>query len=267
MLKLLDIYGNQVALKQWKFPAGELGIKILEKYNKSVVTIECKYQSSDDLMYLLLLVDAIRNKHNTTVINLVIPYFPYARQDRVCASGESFSLKVVANLISSCKFNKIIVWDAHSSVLQAFFDSGALVDVKQSELVQNFFEGKTKVALVSPDAGATKKIYETSKLTGFPVVEAQKIRCVNTGNIIETRITDTSLFESADELVILDDICDGGRTFIELAKVIRKSFNKKLTLLVTHGIFSGGFEELDKYFNEILFVNDLRKETNNANLL
>lgn len=265
MLRLYDTYGNSIEIKQWKFPAGELGIKILKDYPKCDVTIECKYQSSDDLIYLLLFVDAIRNKCSTTTINLLIPYFPYARQDRVCAEGESFSLKVVTNIISICKFSKITVWDAHSTVLQAFFEAGVFVDVKQSELVKHFFADKENIVLVSPDAGATKKIYETSKLTGFPVVEAQKIRCVNTGAIIETRISDTSLFETANDITILDDICDGGRTFIELAKVIRKTFNKKLTLIVTHGIFSAGFTELDQYFDEILWVNDLRKEHINAN--
>lgn len=260
MIKLTDTYGNNIALKQWKFPAGELGIKILEKYDESVVKIECKYQSSDDLIYIILLVDAIRNINNKTYIDLYIPYFPYARQDRVCAYGESFSLKVMTTLISSCKFNNITVEDAHSSVLQALFDAGTIEDIKQHELMAPYLRNRVGAVLVSPDTGATKKIYEASKITGYPVVEAQKVRCVNTGNIIETRIADTSIFETAEELIVIDDICDGGRTFVEIAKVIRKVFNKKLTLIVTHGIFSAGFEELNKYFNEIIYINDLRKE-------
>lgn len=260
MITLFDTYGDKVEIKQWKFPAGELGIKIEGTYSKDVVTISCKYQSSDDLMYLLLLVDAIRSKNNKTYINLDMHYFPYARQDRVCAEGESFSLRVIANLLNSCNFNKVTVWDAHSSVLQAFFDAGVLLDVKQSVLVLPLFRDKENCCLVSPDAGATKKIYDISKSTGFPIIESQKIRCTNTGNIIETRINNTELFESVKELIVVDDICDGGRTFIELAKVIRKTYQKKLTLVVTHGIFSNGFSELEKYFDEILFVNDLRKE-------
>jgi len=259
MITATDFNGDEVKLKLWKFPAGELGVRILDYFHEAEVTIECIWQSSDDLIYLLLLVDAIRQNNSNTLINLNIPYFPYARQDRVCAIGESFSLKVIANLINTCNFNSISVQDAHSSVLSAFFDAGILVDTKQYELVYPYVKDRKNAVLISPDNGATKKIFILSKFTAFPVVEAQKVRDVNTGNIIETKIESNDLIKDAEELIVVDDICDGGRTFVELAKVIRKNYFKKLTLIVTHGIFSNGFDELNKYYDEIIYINNLQK--------
>ena len=251
--------GKEVEVLFWKFPAGELGVKIKEEISENQVEIECKYQSSDDLIYLLLLVDAIREQNKNVDIHLVIPYFPYARQDRVCASGESFSLRVIASMVASCNFDTVTVHDAHSSVLAAFFKAGVFINVEQHLLLRKFLIGKKDFALVSPDAGATKKIYALAKEFGVPVVEAKKVRSVEDGKIVATSI-DNSTLNEYNELVVVDDICDGGMTFIELAKVIREGFSGKLTLVVTHGIFSRGFSELSKYFNEIIYSNDMRKE-------
>lgn len=259
MIKLFN-NTSEIPVKQWKFPAGELGVKIEGDISEiPELTISLLFQNSDCIISMLLLVDAIRNINKDAKITLYIPYFPYARQDRVCAEGESFSLRVIANLIASCKFNKVLVQDMHSTVLDAFFEAGVLCNKEQHLIAQEYIKDKKNFALVSPDAGATKKIYTLAKTLGVEVIEAKKIRSVEDGKILATSI-DNSSFNKYNELVVVDDICDGGRTFIELAKVIRESFNGVLTLVVTHGIFSQGFGELNKYYNEIYFENDLRKE-------
>lgn len=255
--------GNQyLALKQWSFPGGERGVTILnpELISKfRSFTIECKFSGSDDLMDIMLLVNACRNEFYGVSLRLRIPYFPYARQDRVTGPGEAFALQVACNVINSCNFYEVEVWDAHSDVLGAFFEPGVLTNIPQHKLLKekvlSFKQGNT--ALIAPDAGALKKIYPLAKELNLPVIEARKLRDVSTGKINKSDI-DLSLCSLYNSLIVVDDICDGGATFIQLAQVIAQGYMDKLALVTTHGIYSKGVEVLQNYYDSVTCVNDLR---------
>ena len=102
--------------------------------------------------------------------------------------------------------------------------------------------------LVAPDAGAIKKVLKVAQVTGLPMVRADKIRDVNTGAITETVVYSDHIKDKS--FLIVDDICDGGRTFIELEKVLRPLTDAYVYLYVTHGIFSKGLEPLG-CFNKV----------------
>jgi ribose-phosphate pyrophosphokinase len=193
-------------------------------------------------------------------IELTVPYFPFSRQDRVMTDGESFGLQSVVDLIKMCNFVSVTTWDIHSDVAGAMFPAGVFRNVSQDELWADFIRAMTKsetTVIVSPDAGALKKIYKVAGATGQSVVEAKKIRDVATGHIVKTEIDGTKL-SGFERVVIVDDICDGGRTFIELAKVIRDSgFKGTLVLCVTHGIFSKGLDVFLEDFDEIHTMNNI----------
>ena len=253
-----------IDLKWWTFTGGERNVKILSSLG-SVVEIRCDFQTSDDLIDLLLLTNAIRHLAPTTSIQLFIPYFPYARQDRVMTSGEPLAVQCLAQLLATCNFSRIKTWDAHSDVVLGMFAPGLLEHVPQWILwhdiltLTNAPQG-TK-ALISPDAGAAKKIYKLAKAIDCEVIEATKHRNVQTGEITKTTL-DTQNLDNYTVLYVLDDICDGGRTFSELAKVIREAgYRGKLILCVTHGIFSKGLEPL-RIFDEIHTLNNI----NNADI-
>lgn len=261
MIKLWG--GNKnIELNFWTFPGGERNVKIVdpeEILRFKSFTVICDYRGSNDLIDMLLLVNAVRNVSRFTQLRLFMPYFPFARQDRVMTVGEPFALQVAANLIRSCNFTEIEVWDPHSDVLAGMFDPGTLLIRTQWELWEKslFSEYDRNDILISPDAGALKKIYKLAGKTGLRVVEATKIRDVSTGNIVETKI-DVAALETASRCYIIDDICDGGRTFIELAKVIRNGgYTGELELCVTHGIFSKGKEILNEYFDAVTALNDM----------
>lgn len=260
MIKLFG--GNEyIPLKFWTFPAGERSVRIedtvaIERYKS--FTVDCHYQSSDDLIDLLLLVNAIRNVSANTRLRLEIPYFPYARQDRVMSSGESLSLQVAVSLIKSCGFWQVEVFDPHSDVLQGMFEPGVLLVRTQAELLQPLFEGESNFAIVSPDAGALKKIYKLSEKLGCDAIEGGKVRDVKTGKILKSKL-DTFDVSKYSTLVITDDICDGGRTFTELGSVIRAyGFKGSLKLFVTHGVFSQGMTVFEDIFDEVKCVNNMR---------
>lgn len=261
----VQLYGGNkyLDLKWWTFPGGERNVKILDtneirRFHNFTVHVD--FRNSDDMIDMLLLVNACRYVMKGAGLRLRIPYFPAARQDRVMTEGEPFALQVMVNLIKSCDFYEIEVWDPHSDVLAGMFEPGVLLVKPQHELALKFltkYEGNHNVALVSPDAGALKKIHKLAKTLNLPVVEASKTRDVSTGEITGTSINGLDNYST---YVVVDDICDGGRTFIELGEVLRRlQPEAKRVLYITHGLFSKGKEVVEAVFDEILVYNDMSK--------
>lgn len=243
-------------LTRFNFPGGEVHIKIegLEGHNGyGPVQLTAPLQNSDDIMALLLQTDALR-RAGIKDIHLVMPYIPYARQDRVMVPGEPLSIKVFCDLINSQKYSGVQVWDPHSDVATALLDNCSVIpqhvllkDVAGEDLHDN-------TVLVCPDAGARKKIGLAAKeLALTRVLYADKKRDVCTGKILETVISSyPDPWDTISDHLIVDDIADGGATFIELAKVLRdKGVQGKLSLYVTHGIFSKGLDQFMGLFDYI----------------
>jgi ribose-phosphate pyrophosphokinase len=110
--------------------------------------------------------------------------------------------------------------------------------------------------LVSPDAGAYKKIFDVAKEFKIDnIVTATKVRDLKTGKILHTEVPTPEMHNDI-KYVIVDDICDGGRTFTEIAKAIKAVRpTAKIYLIVTHGIFSAGFGDLNSQFEKIFSTN------------
>jgi ribose-phosphate pyrophosphokinase len=262
MPNTVKINGRGQSVKSWTFPGGERNVRLEDdKFWKpgAVASITCDYKGSDDLVDLILLVNALRHG-GISKISLNIPYFPFARQDRVMVGGEAHALQAVVQVINMLNFTQVFCKDPHSDVLEALLTPGTLVVEHQWEIwqsIQGTTAPKAVAALVSPDAGALKKIYKLANILKWPVITASKKRDVTTGQILSTSL-DCEYLTGYDELYIIDDICDGGRTFIELAKVIRnRGFLGKLVLCVTHGIFSNGLTPEFDIFDKIYCENNI----------
>jgi ribose-phosphate pyrophosphokinase len=170
---------------------------------------------------VMLATDALR-RMGTEVINLMLPYFPAARQDRVMVKGEPLTVKILADMINSLHLNKVTVFDPHSEVTPALLNN--------CEVIYNYdFIGRAiedigqDLLLTAPDGGALKKIYKVSEaLGGIEVLECSKSRDVKTGHLKGFRV-------SADDLqgkscIIVDDICDGGGTFTDKTGALNLDF-------------------------------------------
>ena len=219
-----------------------------------VVDVTAWLWDSDAIMDLLLVADAL-SVNQIKIGKLTIPYMPYARQDRVCNDFEPHSLRVVAGLINSIGANKVQVWDAHSSVTEALIDNYQDCDLTTIFNLSDVLLGEEYDVLIAPDAGAEKKVGKLGRWYGLPVEVARKVRDTMTGDIVKTAINcETDL--TGKRVLVVDDICDGGRTFIELAKVLAGTYTmKKCDLYVTHGIFSKGLQPLREHFDTIYSVN------------
>lgn len=230
--------------------------------------------NSSNVVRLMIAVDALKRLTNeNTPIELVIPYFPYARQDRVCVEGEALGAAVMATFINNLNFSKVTIWDAHSDVSPALINK--VVNIEQISLLarcealsQRLLQGE--LTLISPDAGASKKTIKISeKFNGVPeVIQAQKVRNLKTGEIIKTDIIGDVKGKC---VLIVDDICDGGRTFIELAKVLKNNGAVEVSLFITHGIFSKGLDIFEGLIDKIYTTDSFKpanefKHSNNIHL-
>ncbi|CAM6006568.1 unnamed protein product [Sphagnum balticum] len=200
----------------------------------------------------MMAVDAIRRKTSSqTKLHLRCPYLPYARQDRVMNSGEALGIKVMCDLINSLNFEEVEVWDAHSDVGLALLNN--VRHYEAGKFVQTIPIWSTHPVLVAPDAGAIKKVSKIAKEFGKQMVRADKMRSVVDGSITGTTVYSEHVGNK--DFLIIDDICDGGRTFLELAKVLRPLTNGNIYLYVTHGIFSKGLEVFDGVIDHIYCAN------------
>lgn len=251
---LINLDKDNEFVKTFEFSSGcEPHVKLLQTHNShlfnydSKVQISCRVKNCNDIFKILLATDALR-RSGVKHIELNIPYIPFARQDREMTSGEPLSIKVFADIINAQKYESVIFFDAHSDVTPALIDNSfhlsnrwfirkVVYDRLLNKNVDDFL-------IVSPDSGAFKKIYKLCEEIQYKrhIVLCNKHRDVTNGKI-DGIICDTDNFEGKD-LFIVDDICDGGGTFVLLAEELRKRNCGKINLIVSHGIFSKGIDAL-----------------------
>ncbi|SHI41912.1 ribose-phosphate diphosphokinase [Aquimarina spongiae] len=248
-------YGNSIEFDAFVFNGGEPHIKIKEQQIGNTVTITHRISSFNDMGLLLIATDALR-RMGVRHINAFIPYFPAARQDRVMVAGESLSVKVYADMINAQQYNQVTVFDPHSEVTPALLNNVKVIH--NYEFVKTCI-GKIneEVLLISPDGGALKKIYKVAEyLGGVEVIECSKKRDVTTGQLSGFRVYEDDL--KGKHCMIIDDICDGGGTFLGLAEELKAKNAGELSLAVSHGIFSKGIEVLTDQFNYVFTTNSFK---------
>ncbi len=247
---------NTVQVEIFKFPGGEINIRLPQYvYVNNEIRIRSLLKNSDDIMALLLTVDAVRRQKPEIRIDLILPYFPYGRQDRACNHGEALSVSVMARLINSLKCNRVYLLDPHSDVTPALINNCEVKTIAHIFIdwcVKLDFRGKF-LTFVCSDSGMDKKINSILKFSDAcsdEVVRGIKHRNSLTGKIESIEIINRDFIFNRD-LLVVDDLCDGGATFIELAKKIKRDRPNSLSLYVTHGIFSKGLDELFNYYDNI----------------
>jgi ribose-phosphate pyrophosphokinase len=268
-LNLVNQEKSYIKYKINKFPDGQQSVDLVDIFNiTDDIRIATRLNSFSDLEILICATKALRNI-TTKPIHLYVPYFLGSRSDRKFGlGGVNYLKEVICPIINSLDFATVEVLDPHSDVLEACLNNFVKLStnylVKQAlTQIDNKDGARNRVCLVSPDAGAYKKIFDVAQKFNIDnIITASKVRDIKTGAILRTEVP--TLDQHKDlKYIIIDDICDGGRTFTELAKVMKESRpTAKIYLVVTHGIFSAGFDELSKYFEQIYTTNSY-KDINN----
>ena len=264
-LRLSNLDLSDIKFKVSKFPDGQQTIELLDYHycnNSEKVIIISRLNSFIDLELIICATQALKNI-GFFHIELSITYFLGARSDRQFVEGGINYLKqVICPIINSQGYEKVYVFDPHSDVIEACVNN--IQKNNNHDLVRLSIDcikgkrGKNKdLLVVAPDAGAIKKTYEVcKKLELQNVIIASKIREMISGNIVKTEIP--KIDNNIKKIIIIDDICDGGRTFVNLAKEIKKQTDKPIYLIVSHGIFSAGFDELLSVIDEIYTTNSFK---------
>ena len=255
MLKLNFINPKQsdIGYKTLAFPDGQPHIKLdlppnpegeFSAQNTEGVEITARIANPVDLFNVLMAKDVLEAS-GFERIDLHIAYLMAARMDRQMTDSEPFTLRIVAAMINQAGFRRVTIFDPHSEVSTALILRSKAIgnEIFVKNCIEHFYQNKPKddYALISPDAGALKKIYKVAQFVDAPfVVECTKKRDVKTGHLSGFATNETDF--GGKTCFIVDDICDGGGTFIGLADLLKKRNAGKVVLVVSHGIFSKGFD-------------------------
>lgn len=239
-------------------------------------TLEISIRSFDDL-FLAAQVKAIHPE----LKRLNITYMLGARCDRRFSPGESEDIKIVCDFINSMKWESVYVTKPHSNRTIELLKNALAVDPTQkllnrfhNDLTLGGMGSKDNIIYVSPDAGASTWINE---LRVAPVIQGSKKRDPVTGTVTgvsfvrevcwrsfggpeQSKMVDSLDGREGCDFCIIDDLCDGGGTFIAIAKEIKLRYPlAKVYLVVTHAIFSKGFQPFEGWIDRIYCTDSFKK--------
>ena len=230
------------------FPDGEKHLKINKLDRKDTVEIICRITNSDDIFLLMQLSD-ILNRQCIVVEKITIKYLMTMRCDRLFSFEQPFSLKIVADVINSFNAKKVVIIEPHSNT--------CLDLIKNSEAwytSKGLLEYPTTVCF--PDKGAFTR-YATNMIMR-PHIVCSKVRDVETGKITSFSIDKVYKYKQDSEIIVVDDLCDGGGTFIGIAHKLLELNPKKLILAVTHAVQKEGIERVAGVYDEVIITNSYK---------
>jgi len=257
-------------LKEIHYPGGELQTRVIDGHQKYLedaheIIIEARIQSSDELISLLLLNDAILGLNPQAARKLYMPYLPYARADRRFVPGDCNGLATFGAILNTANFHEVRVLDAHNPSMAAEWINN-LVNVVPAGLMRevaahfrDHHAGSERITILFPDEGAAKRYRFMKDTIGADVLYATKKRNASTGQFEGFEVP--SKEELGDRaILIMDDICDGGGTFLGIvgALDIAKVTKIPLGLYTTHGIYSKGTSIFSVVFNTMYSTDSVR---------
>lgn len=240
--KIADYYGEKLgALEVNRFSDGEMQpvIKVSVR-GAYVFFIQSTFSPSDNLMELLLLIDAAK-RASAGYITAVIPYFGYARQDRKDKPRVPISAKLIANLLSKAGANRIMTMDFHADQLQGFFDIP--VDHLKSEAIfVPYLQDEVDLSnaiFASPDVGGVKRARSFSKhfKKGLVICDKQREKA--------NKVSEMTVIGEVEgkDVILVDDLVDTAGTLCKAADIIIEKGAKSVRALCAHPVLSGNAYE------------------------
>ncbi|MGI5964757.1 MAG: ribose-phosphate diphosphokinase [Candidatus Methanomethylophilaceae archaeon] len=213
-----------------KFPDGECYTRIDQsELDDDVVIVQNTYPDSN-LIEMFLLQDAVRRLGARKMI-LVIPYFGYARQDRVFKPGEPESAKVMTKHLGlDC--DRVITVDIHKEAVLDYFECEH-EDLKAASAIADYFKDRDIDLVLSPDVGALSRVRDVANRLGLKYDHLQKVRLSGS----EVKIMPSEMDCSGMNVLIVDDMISTGGTIIAAAQALREAGAESISVACTHGVF------------------------------
>ncbi len=238
------------------FSDGEFSVSYEESIRgQYVYLVQSTFPNSDNLMELLLMIDAAKRASAYKVI-AVIPYFGWARQDRKDKPRVSIAAKLIADMLSVAGVDRVITMDLHADQIQGFFN--VPVDhLYGSTIFIPFIKSLNldNLVIASPDVGGSKRAGSYSKHLGVPMVLCHKTR--EKANVVG-QMTIIGDVEGKD-VIITDDMVDTAGTLCMAADLMMKNGAKSVRAIVTHGVMSGAATQrvMESALSEIVFTDSI----------
>lgn len=248
----LDIELSQVTIRN--FSDGELWVKFEENIRGvDVFIVQSTHAPSDNLMELLILIDAAR-RASARRITAVIPYFGYARQDRKDQPRVSITAKLVANLITQAGADRVITMDLHAPQLQGFFDIPLDHLYASTVLLKRLRAlGQENIAVAAPDVGGVKTARAYAKHLGADLLLVDKRRPAP--NVAE--ILNIIGEPKGKTIYLIDDLADTAGTLVNCAEALKNAGAEQIFAACTHPVFSGdALSRIDNSVISKMFVSD-----------
>jgi ribose-phosphate pyrophosphokinase len=267
--KIAKRYGTRLGkVNIQKFSDGEFQPVFLESIRGDYVfLIQSTFAPTDNLMELLLMIDAAKRASAHRVV-AVIPYYGFARQDRKDKPRVAIGSKLIANLLEAAGAHRVITMDLHAPQIQAFFDIP--VDHLDSSAIFIPYIEQLKLqnlTFAAPDVGSTNRVREVASYFNCEMVICDKHR--KRANEIASMVVIGDVTDR--DVVLIDDICDTGGTLAKSAGLLKEKGARTVRALCTHPVLSGkAYENIEKSVLEELVVCDtipLRSETKKIKVL
>ncbi|MDR1516959.1 MAG: ribose-phosphate pyrophosphokinase [Dysgonamonadaceae bacterium] len=217
------------------FADGEFSVSYEESIRGSqVFLIQSTFPSSDNLLELLLMIDAAKRASAKSIV-AVIPYFGWARQDRKDKPRVSIGAKLIADLLSVSGINRLITMDLHADQIQGFFNvpvdhlyaSGVFIEYVKNLNLEN-------LVIATPDVGGTKRASSYSKFLGCPMVICYKLRKK------ANEISDMQIIGDVNgmDVLLVDDIVDTAGTITKAADLMIENGANSVRAIASHPVMS-----------------------------
>ncbi len=253
--KIAKKFGQPLGkVKIQKFSDGEISVEFLESIRgEFVFLVQSTFSPADNLMELLLMIDAAKRASAYKVI-AVIPYYGFARQDRKDRPRVAIGSKLVANMLTAAGADRLITMDLHAPQIQGYFDIP--VDHLESSAIFIPYIENLKLAnltFAAPDVGSANRIREIASYFEVDMVICDKHR--KRANEIASMVVIGDVVDR--DIVLIDDICDTGGTLTKSAGLMKEKGARSVRAFCTHPVLSGNaYQNIENSVLEELVVCD-----------
>jgi ribose-phosphate pyrophosphokinase len=259
MQKVINLTSKRAKSDVWyeitTFPDGEPHIVLEPKDldRKCSYVVICRITNPNEL-FILMQVGDILNRQGVEW-TLTITYLMSQRMDRVINFEEAFSLKLVADVINSIHPKSVSIFEPHSERAISLIENSSPMDMSQK--FSEILKGKI---ICYPDAGAAERYLTGEHHEGYIIMEKER-DLQDKGRIksLKIKTLDQMAYESARPIIISDDLCDGGGTFVWAADILKKEYpNRSLEILVRHMVNPAGLARLAEKFDHVYITNSYK---------
>lgn len=235
-----------IEYEKFTYPDGQPNIKLKTEIDrKDGVNIACRIRNPSELFDLLMVADIINRQ--SYVNELAILYLMAGRTDRVLSFDQPFTLKIVADMINTVKAKTVVIVEPHSErTIDLISNSeGRYPNVSNMKMKHGY-------SIATPDEGAA------GRYGCKPYIECSKERNPETGKLSNFKVDKTGYFTAGSPILLCDDLCDGGGTFLGIHEKLKELNPGEIELMVTHAIQEEGIRKVAKIYDKVRITNSYK---------